>query len=78
MKSAALSRLVTKRLLARLARARNFGQLLDEKGEVFAEGRSNHNQTFCAVIFGNCADIDQKKVSRKDEICKKAAVFREG
>ena len=23
------------------------------------------------MIFGNCADIDQKKVSRKDEICKK-------
>ena len=77
-KSAALSRLVTKRLLARLARARNFGQLLDEKGEVFAEGRSNHNQTFCAVIFGNCADIGQMKVPRKDEICEKAAVFRKG
>ena len=77
-KSAALSRLVTKRVLARLARARNFGQIVDEEGEVFAEGRSNHNQKLCAVIFGNCADIDQKKVPRKDNICKRAAVFREG
>ena len=77
-KSAALSRLVAKRLLARLARARKFvTKFLDEEGEVFAEGRSNHNQNLCAVIFGNCADIDQKKVPRKDEICKKAAVFRE-
>ena len=50
----------------------------DAEGEVFAEGRSNHNQQFCAVIFGNCADIDQKKMPRKDEILKKAAVFREG
>ena len=71
-KSAALSRLVAKRLLARLARAREFvTKFLDEEGEVFAEGRSNHNQNLCAVIFGNCADIDQKKVPRKDEICKK-------
>ena len=76
-KSAALSRLV-KRLLARLARARNFGPILEEEGEVFAEGRSNHNQNLCAVIFGNCADIDQEKVPKKDEICKKAAVIREG
>ena len=37
-KSAALSRLVSKRLLARLARARNVGQIVDEEGEVFAEG----------------------------------------
>ena len=44
-KSAALSRLVAKRLLARLARARKFvTKFLDEEGEVFAEGRSNHFQ----------------------------------
>ena len=72
------SRLVTIRLLARLARARNVGQILDEEGEVFADGRSNHSQKLCAVIFGFCVDIDQKRVPRKDEICKKAAVFREG
>ena len=44
-KSAALSRLVAKRLLARLARAREFvTKFLDEEGEVFAEGRSNYNR----------------------------------
>ena len=44
-KSAALSRLVAKRVFARLARARKFAtNFLNEEGEVFAEGRSNHNR----------------------------------
>ena len=44
-KSAALSRLVAKRLLARLARARKFViNFLNEEGEVFAEGKSNHTR----------------------------------
>ena len=77
-KNAALSRLVAKRLLARLARARNFEQILDEEVESF-HGREGKTQPkTCAVIFGNCADIDQKKTPKVVEICKKAAVFREG
>ena len=51
---------------------------LDEEVESF-HGREGKTQPkTCAVIFGNCADIGQMKVPRKDEICEKAAVFRKG
>ena len=58
-KSAALSRLVAKRLLARLARARKFvTKFLDEEGEVFADGRSNYSRKNTAEnMCGDCRKL---------------------
>ena len=54
-KRAALSRLIAKRLLARLARARKFGtKLLDEEGEVFAEGKNNRTENMCGDFRKLC------------------------
>ena len=45
------------------------GQILDEEVESFRGREGKTRPKTCAVVFGNCADIDQKKMPRKEEIC---------
>ena len=54
------------------------GQILDEEVERFHGREGKAQPKTCAVIFGGCADIGQKKTPKKNEVCKKAAVVREG